>query len=276
MPLCQVAGGELFYAEKGQGEPLLFLSGLSGDHLYWAGQLRAFGKCYHCLALDNRDVGQSAYAAAPYTVADLAADVAGLLDRLHLPPAHVVGLSMGGMIAQELALLAPERVKSLALVSSLARSDAWFRGTLEAFALIRKQVADTAAFFDAILPWWVGYRFFEQGERAAWLRWLLRQCPHPQRPDGFLRQLDAAARHDALGRLAAIGCPVLVLVGEDDCVAPPRYSTQLQAALPQARLVTMPGVGHAPPIEDAAQFNGQLADFLESQGLRSPPWRRTG
>src|SRR5207244_2763806 len=128
------------------------------------------------------------------------------------------GLSMGGMIAQELALVAPDRVKSLVLVSTLARSDTWFRGTLEAFALIRKQVPDTAAFFEAILPWWVGHRFHEQGERVAWLRWLLRQNPHPQTLDAFLRQLGATARHDALGRLAEIRCPVLVLVGEDDCV----------------------------------------------------------
>src|SRR5207248_2770495 len=84
--------------------------------------LRAFGKHFRCLALDNRDVGQSRGPAVPYTTADMAADVAGLMERLQLPPAHVVGLSLGGMIAQELALAAPQRVKSLALVDALDRA----------------------------------------------------------------------------------------------------------------------------------------------------------
>ncbi len=158
MPLCHLTQADLFYDDKGQGEPLLFLNGLSGDHLYWRRQLRTFGKEYRCLAVDNRDVGQSSYAAGPYSARDLAGDVLELFDRLALPPAHVVGLSMGGLIAQELALTAPRRVKSLVLVDTLAHSDEWFRGLLHAFELIRRQVADTPAFFEAILPWWVSPR----------------------------------------------------------------------------------------------------------------------
>jgi pimeloyl-ACP methyl ester carboxylesterase len=265
MPLCHLASRDLFYTEKGTGEPLVFLNGLSGDHLYWAGQLRALARRYRCFALDNRDVGQSSYAAAPYSVADLATDVVGLLDHRGVPAAHVVGLSLGGMIAQELALAAPERVKGLALVSTLARSDDWFRATLRAFGLIRGQVADTAAFFEAILPWWVSHRFFEQGDRVSWLCWLLRQNPHPQRLDGFLRQLDAIGRHDAQGRLQALRCPVLILTGEDDSVAPPRYAHQLHHQIPHARLVLLPGVGHAPPVEDPGAFNARLAEFLAGQ-----------
>jgi pimeloyl-ACP methyl ester carboxylesterase len=276
MPVCHLPGADIFFAEKGGGEPVVFLGGLSGDHLYWAGQLRAFGKHFRCLALDNRDVGQSAYAAGPYTTADMAADVLGLLDHLALPPVHVVGASMGGMIAQELALAAPDRVKSLALVSTLGRADSWFRGTLTAFGLIRRQVADTAAFFEAILPWWVSHRFCEDAERVAWLTWLLRQNPHPQRLDGFLRQLDAVGRHDALGRLHGLRCPVLLLVGEDDCVAPPRFSAQLRREMPHAQLVLLPGVGHAPVVEDPGQFNARLAEFLGSQCTGAPPARRTG
>src|SRR5262245_21526205 len=266
MPLCQLANAELFYAEKGQGEPLVFLNGLSGDHLYWMGQLRAFGKQFHCLALDNRDVGRSRCPAAAYGTAELAADVLGLLDRLALPAAHVVGLSMGGMVAQELALAAPQRVKSLSLVNTLARADEWFRGTLHGFELIRRQVADTAAFFDAILPWWVGWQFFERSERVTWLRWLLKQNPYPQPLEGFLRQLEATRRHDALARLPRVSCPVLILAGADATVCPPRYSQQLKDRLPQARLTVVPGVGHALPFEDPGQFTRLLAGFLADLG----------
>ncbi|HZV05644.1 MAG TPA: alpha/beta hydrolase [Gemmataceae bacterium] len=267
MPLCHLAHADLFHDERGEGEPLVFLNGLSGDHLYWRSQFRAFGKKYRCLAVDNRDVGQSSYAAGPYTMRDLAGDLIEWMEQLQLPPAHVVGLSMGGAIAQELALAAPKRVKTLVLMNTLARADDWFRGTLRAFEVIRRQVADTAAFFDTILPWWVSHRFFEDSERASWLRVLLRQSPHPQRLDGFLRQLEALSTHDAAARLHQFACPVLVMAGEDDSVAPVRYSRQLQELIPQARLIVLRGVGHAPPLEDAGQFNARLMEFLEMQTL---------
>lgn len=265
MPLCHLSHSDLSYDERGEGEPLLFLNGLSGDHLYWRSQFRVFGKKYRCLAVDNRDVGQSSYAARAYTIRDLAGDLIEWMDQLDLPPPHVVGLSLGGAIAQELALAVPERVKSLVLINTLARSDDWFRGTLRAFEAIRRHVAGTAAFFDTILPWWVSHRFFEDSERASWLRVLLRQSPHPQRLDGFLRQLEALSAHDAADRLRQIACPVLVMAGEDDCVAPPRYSRRIHEMIAQARLVVLPGVGHAPPVEDARQFNARLAEFLDMQ-----------
>jgi 3-oxoadipate enol-lactonase len=268
MPLSRLSYADLFHEEKGQGEPLVFLNGLSGDHLYWRSQFRVFGKHYRCLAVDNRDVGQSSYADAPYTIRELAGDVIEWMEHLALPPAHVVGLSLGGAIAQELALAVPGRVKSLVLMNTLARADEWFRGTLRAFQLVRRQVADTAAFFDAILPGWVSHRFFDASERVSWLRVLLRQNPHPQRLDGFLHQLEALSGHDVGERLRGLDCPVLVLAGEDDCVAPVRYSRQIQQAIPQARLVVLSGVGHAPPLEDAGQFNAHLMEFLDEQRTR--------
>jgi len=240
----------------------LFLNGLSGDHLYWGGQLRYFGKRFRCLAVDNRDVGQSSYADASYASRDLANDVAEFLERLEARPAHVVGLSMGGMIAQELALARPELVRSLVLVNTLARADAWFKGTINAFGLIRRQVGTTAGFFAAILSWWVSHRFLAESERTSWLLWLLQQNPHDQRLDGFLRQLEVLSNHDALDRLAAIRCPTLILAGEDDCVSPARYSFQMKERLPHAELVVLPGVGHAAPIENPGQFNDVLKRFL--------------
>jgi pimeloyl-ACP methyl ester carboxylesterase len=262
MPTCRLPNADLFYAERGQGQPLIFLHGLGGDHLYWLGQLRAFSKHYHCFALDCRDVGQSSEATEPYTIFNLAADIAAFVRQLSLPPVHVIGLSMGGMIAQELALANPELVQSLVLVSTLARSDEWFQATLQAFELIRLQVPDTAAFFEAVLPWWVSYQFFLDSGRSSWLRWLLRQNPEVQSQAGFLRQLKAARQHDALARLSGIRCPVMILVGEDDTIAPRRYSLELAEQIRQAQLITVPGVGHALPIENPGQFNALLREFL--------------
>ncbi len=266
MPKAHCNGQDLHYADIGQGTPLVFLNGLAGDHLYWMGQVRAFSgrgqRVFRCLALDNRDAGQSSYATTPYTVADLAEDVAALLSSLDLPAAHVVGLSLGGMIAQELALRHPERVCSLFLVGTLAQADAWFTAMLGAFTLIRRQVADSSGFFEAVLPWLVSHRFFEVPERVEWLRALLRQNPHPQRIEGFFRQFEAIGRHNTLDRLSTLRCPVLVAAGEDDLIAPPRYARQISERIPQARLELLPGVGHAPPIEAPRPFNQLLAEFL--------------
>jgi 3-oxoadipate enol-lactonase len=266
MPTLQLHGIDLYYADIGQGTPVVFLNGLAGDHLYWMGQVRALAKQFRCLALDNRDSGQSTYPTTPYTIADLADDVAGLLAALQLPAAHIVGLSLGGMIAQELALRHPQSVRSLFLVGTLARTDAWFDGTLDAFALIRQQVPDTGAFFDALLPWLVSYRFFESSGRVEWLKALLHGNPHPQRLDGFFRQFDAIRKHDTLDRLGEVRCPVLVAVGEDDVIVPPRYSRQLAERLPRARLEVLREIGHAPPIEAPRPFNRLLGEFLAEVG----------
>ncbi len=271
MPTCRLPNVDLFYEERGQGEPMIFLHGLGGDHLYWLGQLRAFSKYYRCFAVDCRDVGQSSEATEPYTISSLAADLAAFLRQLNLPPAHVVGLSMGGMIAQELALANPELVESLVLVSTLARSDEWFGATLQAFELIRLQVPNTAAFFEAVLPWWVSYQFFVDSGRSSWLCWLLRQNPEVQSRASFLRQLETARQHDALARLSGIRCPVMILVGEDDAIAPPRYSLELHAQIRQSQLITVPGVGHALPIENPGQFNAHLREFLVD--LKAPQRR---
>src|SRR5947208_13219433 len=147
MPTISSRGLDLHYADMGHGTPLVFLNGLAGDHLYWMGQFRAFARRFRCLAFDNRDSGQSSYPAEPYSIPDLAEDVAHVLTTLDLSPAHVVGLSLGGMIAQELALRHPQRVRSLVLVGTVARADAWFTATLDAFGLIRRQVADSPGFF---------------------------------------------------------------------------------------------------------------------------------
>jgi pimeloyl-ACP methyl ester carboxylesterase len=254
----------LHYEERGDGVPLVFLHGLAGDHLYWQGQMRTFARRFRCLAPDNRDAGQSGPAVAPYTIGDLAADVAGLLDALGLPDAHLAGLSLGGMIALELAVAYPSVVRSLFLVGTVGRADDWFKATLDIYSHIRRQVADTAGFLRALLPFLVSHRFFESPNKIEWLQAFLRQCAFPQTIDGFFRQLEAIREHDILERASTVRCPVLVVVGEDDQITPPRYAEQLARCIPQARLHILPGVGHSPVLEDASSFSRLLLDFLRS------------
>jgi 3-oxoadipate enol-lactonase len=262
MPTVRCHNLDLFYADTGQGDAIVFLNGLAGDHLYWSSQVRTLSPRFRCLALDNPDVGQSAYAEQPYTVAQLADAVAVFLDAVSVPAAHVIGLSLGGMMAQELALRHPHRVLSLVLSNTLARCDEWFSHLLDAFCLIRKQVPDTPRFFEAVLPWLVSHRYFEQPGTVEWLKALFFRNPYPQKAEGFYRQIEAIRTHNVLDRLGQVRCPALVVAGEDDTLTPPRYARRMIERLPQARLEVLPGVGHAPPIEAPRPFNRLLSEFL--------------
>ncbi len=262
MPTAVCNGFDLHYADTGQGAPIVFLNGLGGDHLSWMGQVRACAKNFRCVALDLRDCGRSSYAKTPYTLGDVADDVAALLQFLDLPAAVVVGLSLGGMAAQELALRHPGRISGLMLVSTVARTDDWFRAMQELLRMMRRQAKDAAEFFETLLPLLVSPRFFEVPGQADWLRALMRQNPYPQQAEGTFRQLDAVCAFDAIDRLPALKCPTRVVVGEDDLLTPPRYSRQLVERVAGAMLTLLPGVGHAPPLEDGRGFNRVLLEFL--------------
>ena len=127
MPHLEVNGQRLYYEEHGEGEPLLCVMGLSADTLAWALQVPAWAQHYRTIVFDNRDVGQSSHADGEYEIADMAADTLALADALELDEFHLLGLSMGGTISQEVALAAPERVRTLTLVVTFGGSGAWGR-----------------------------------------------------------------------------------------------------------------------------------------------------
>jgi len=262
MPTVRVNDINLYYAEAGAGPPVILIMGLGGDHLAWAFQVRAFAERYRVITFDNRGAGRSDAPDQPYTTALMAADTLALMDALGIDRAHVVGVSMGGMIAQELALAAPARVRSLHLGCTLARPDAYLRALLEAWRDVRTALPRERA-VRAMALWMFAPETYDT--RPDFVETIIQTSlanPFPQTVTGFLRQADAVAAHDTLDRLGAIRCPTLVSVGEEDILVPPRFSRELAARIPGAELRILPGAGHVYFWECPEAFNALCLEFM--------------
>lgn len=253
---------ELHYVEAGAGDPLVLIMGFGGDHTAWGFQIRAFAERYRVIAFDNRGAGQTDAPDHPYTIRMMADDTAGLMAALGIERAHVLGVSMGGMIAQELALNHPHRVRSLHLGCTLARPDGYSHARAAAWTQVRTTLSREAAL--RVIALWL-FAPLTYNERPEFVETLLQNAlanPYPQSLTGFLRQRDAIATHDTLERLGAIRCPTLVTVAEDDILVPPRFSRELAQRIPGATLTIVERAGHAYFWERPDVFNAMCLEFL--------------
>jgi len=244
MPHAATVSVPLYYQEFGDGPPIALIPGLGSDHRAWAPLLPFLDPEFRCISFDNRDSGQSGPGPSTYTIAEMAQDVVSLLDALAIERCHVIGVSMGGAIAQELAISRPERLDRLVLLSTYTTSDARGAAILQSWLQLR-QALPRAEYLHSIYPWLYSVEdYATPGLLDAILQYALDN-PYPQSPEQYERQMRAALSHDTNGRLHAIRAPTLLLFGEEDILTPLRFADGLVAEIPDVRLQTFPGTGHA-------------------------------
>jgi pimeloyl-ACP methyl ester carboxylesterase len=260
MPVLARGTCDLYYERHGRegAPPVVLLHGLGSSFRDWAGQLPAFAARYRVLGVDLRGHGRSRTARWRLSVPAMAADVAALLDHLAEPPAHLVGLSLGGCVALALALDAPDRVRSLTLVNAFARlRPAGWAGARRmlarlGLALVAPMPVVAAHVARALFP--------EPPQQAlreaaiASLRGTGRRA--------YLAAIAATTLFDVRHRLGDVRCPTLVVAGALDRTVPRSAQEQLAVGIADARLLVVPGSGHATPHDQPERFRGAVLDFL--------------
>lgn len=266
MSALEHQGCALAYQVRGQGPPVALIQGVSAQGDAWSPQVTELGRDFACLTFDNRGLGASQPAGAAISVAQLAADTLALLDELGWDSAHLVGHSLGGVVAQELALGARQRVRSLALLNTFARGAEATRLTARMLWLgLRTRVGTRPmrrrAFLEIVLPPAALARE-DPDALAARLAGLFGHDLALQ-PPIVDAQLAALSAWDGRGRLQELGgLPTLVVSAAFDPISRPDSSAALVAGIPGARRVDLPDASHGAPISHAAQVNALLREHL--------------
>lgn len=258
MPLTRANGIELFYEFTGPaGAPVVVLSNSLGTTLeMWDAQIPALGSRYRCLRYDTRGHGRSEVVDRPATIDDLSDDLAGLLDALGIPSAHIAGLSLGGMTGQAFAARYPDRVKSLVLMATSAHmppAQTWAER-----AEITRSVG-MESITKAVIGRWFRPAFLEaRPDAVAPVReGLLRMDPR-----GYAVCCGVIATMDLRPRLGSITAPTLVIAGADDPATPVAHSEEIRSRIPDAELVVIPRAAHLLAVERPDAVNGHLLAFV--------------
>ncbi|MEU7008377.1 alpha/beta fold hydrolase [Streptomyces sp. NPDC046332] len=257
-------GTRIWTESRGQGPDVLLIAGLSDPVEAWQAQLDGLSDRYRLIAFDNRGSGRTPLPDEPVSLATMADDAAEVLRALggDGTQAHVLGFSGGSAIAQELALRHPEAVRSLVLMSTWARADAYFTAMGRFWRWMAAEAPDERAMLEAFFLWIYTPRAHADGTVKQIVDEALA-FPHPQSAEAFQRQLETFTQHDTLDRLPAITAPTLVLAGERDITTPPRFGRVVADAIRGARFEVLEGEAHQPFQESPDMFNARVEAFWQ-------------
>jgi pimeloyl-ACP methyl ester carboxylesterase len=261
-----VGGRRLAYEEVCPPDPkgvIVLLAGLGAKRQGWYKQLAELGRYYRTLALDYRDVGDSSPADQPYNIVDLAEDTAGVLNNLEIQQAHLVGVSMGGFVALELALRHPAMVDKLVLVGTSAGGASRVSPSHQTMAIMTPvagiEIGEAAKRVCAHVsaPGFAASHLEEFEDFAEIARY------RPMSEATYYGQLKACRTHDVADQLHRITAPTLIIHGEVDPLVPLENGRNLAQKIPNAQLLIYPATGHIPEVERYQEFNRDVLAFLD-------------
>ena len=262
----RVDGAELSYRVAGTGAPVLCIQGVGVIGNGWSPQVEALSRHYRVITFDNRGIGASGAGESPLTVEAMAADALAIMDAEKVGRAHVIGHSLGGLVALHVALAAPQRVRSLALLCTFADGAEPGRLSLRMAVLgLRTRLGTRAMRRGGMLRLIMPADYLRRADRAALAERVQELFGRDlaDQPPLVSAQLRAMAKYSAVSRLHEItSIPTLVASGAHDPIAPPHLARALAAAIPGARLVEFADGGHALPIQMVDEVNALLLEHL--------------
>ena len=264
MPFVENLGARIHWDEEGSGAPILLIMGLGWASYAWYRSRPVLSEKYRTIALDNRGVGKSDAPPGPYSIAQMAADAAAVLNAARVNTAHIFGVSMGGMIAQEFALQYPNKVRSLILGCTAAGGPQAVRAEQEALQVLMTRAQDPEAFAKAIGPF-----IYDAGTSPARIEedTAVRRKWYPP-ANAYFAQLQAIMAWEAYNRLAQISAPTLVIHGENDRLVPPENGKLIAGRIPGAKLVVIPRASHIFTTDQPEVAHRAILEFLDAQATR--------
>ncbi len=262
---ASIHGIKLHYESAGEGDPVLFIHGLGSSVLDWEYQIPAFAPSYRAIAMDVRGHGRSEKPAGPYSVQQFASDAVELLRALDAAPAHVVGLSMGGMIAFQMGVDAPGAVRSLTIINS---GPEMILRTPEQRAAIEARYEIVRAQGMRPLAKAIAGPLFPKPEQSA-LRQRFEDHIAANEPTAYLDSLTAINGWSVSERIGAIVCPVLIVASDQD-YTPVEWKRLYASQIPKARVAVIEDSRHAAPLDQPELLNHLVLEFIRSSGLRQP------
>jgi pimeloyl-ACP methyl ester carboxylesterase len=255
---------KFYYEEHGSGEPLVLIAGYTCDVSHWEGILEALASKFHVLIFDNRGAGRSASPDSPYSIEMLAEDCKSLVEALGWKKFHVLGHSMGGAIAQTLAVKAPEKIEKLVLSNTFLSIKPVQATVLQFFLELRKQRVDVATQIRGLLPWIFSNEFCSSKAGIEEVIQNLMNYTYPQSFVGQKRQLEALLAFDSEEWVGNISVPTLVIGGAEDILTPRLDGEKMSKKIPESQLYTFPHIGHDPVHERPDQYVQVVSEFLKN------------
>ncbi len=263
MPEAAINGTTIYYEEHGQGPPLVMIQGYMGDHSAWFNQVKAFNKYFRVITFDARGLGKSPVSRVPFTIPVQAGDVIGLVDFLKIDRAHIMGISLGGLVAQAIAIEHPERVLKLVLAATLPGTDSLYIGEkAQAFAR-NLSTMDMDKVGNLLVP------LAFNNPAVAYMVKLFSRTPWASRYKTYVKQMQSIGSYNIVDRLHLIQALTLVIAGSRDRIVSPHSSEIIAGKIPKAKLVIVKGGSHAFFLEMSRRFNREVLQFLQSESTQT-------